>query len=94
MKSIRKHTQNVIIDLISFALLLLLLLTGLLIHYILPPGSHGSIFWGLSRHEWGDLHFWFAIVFSTIILIHLVLHFSWIKGSYFSFNKDKNRERG
>lgn len=83
MKSIRKHTQNVAIDLTSFVLLVGLLLTGLLIHYVLPPGSHGSSFLGLTRHEWGNIHFWVALFFVAVILFHLLLHLSWIKGSLF-----------
>lgn len=83
MKSIRKHTQNVVIDLMSFIFLMVLLLTGLLIHYVLLPGSHGSSFLGLTRHEWGDIHFWVALLFVAVILYHLLLHLTWIKGSLF-----------
>lgn len=89
---IRKHTQNIVIDVISFLCLILLLLTGLLIHYVLPRGSHDNTFWGLTRHEWGDIHFWIAIVFFSIIVIHLILHSSWIKASFFSKGNRQKRK--
>ena len=41
-----------------------LLGTGLLLVFRLPPGSrggHGLTMLGLSRHEWGDLHYWVAL---------------------------------
>lgn len=35
--------------------------------------------WGWTRHDWGDLHFWIAAAFVAGILIHLALHFGWMK---------------
>jgi hypothetical protein len=34
---------------------------------------------GLGRHDWGDIHFVLALVFVLLILLHLVLHWAWIK---------------
>lgn len=79
----RKHTQNVYIDIVSFICITLLLLTGILLRYILPQGSRGESFLGLTRHEWGDVHFWVAVVFAIIITIHLILHLPWIKAALF-----------
>lgn len=90
---IRKHTQNIVIDVISFLCLILLLLTGLLIHYVLPRGSQGNSVLGLTRHDWGDVHFWIAIIFVSVIIIHLILHSSWIKASLFSRKKRRTGNR-
>lgn len=89
--NVRKHTQNVVIDLISFTGMLLLLFTGTIMHFVLPPGNHGNDFWGFTRHEWGEFHFWVALIFSGIIVYHLLLHIPWIKGSYFSLFKRGNQ---
>ncbi len=46
----------------------------------LPPGSRGGrglFAYGLSRHEWGDIHTWFAYGFIALIFAHLVLHWRW-----------------
>ncbi|WP_425400961.1 DUF4405 domain-containing protein [Aeoliella sp.] len=76
---IKKGTVNFSVDLVAFALFALLLSTGLLIHYTLPPGSgQFKTLWGMDRHGWGDLHFWMAIGFLTTIGLHLVLHWQWI----------------
>lgn len=34
--------------------------------------------WGLSRHEWGDVHFWMATTMLGVIAVHLYLHCKWI----------------
>jgi hypothetical protein len=34
---------------------------------------------GLGRHDWGDVHFILALLFLVVILVHIVLHWSWIK---------------
>ena len=76
----RKPTQNLIIDSIAFALFLFLASTGILMYFILPPGSgaHGNVIWGLSRHDWGTVHFWIAISLLAVLALHLILHWNWI----------------
>ena len=74
-----KSQQNFIIDALSLAAFLLLVSTGLLMRYALPPGSgHDVTIWGLDRHEWGGLHFWVSLVFIALMIIHLIWHWSWI----------------
>ena len=58
---------------------LFLVSTGIILHYLLPHGSGGSrSIWGMSRHDWGDIHFYVSIGFLTILAIHLILHWNWI----------------
>jgi len=54
--------------------------TGLLIAYRLPPGSQGGrglSVAGLHRHDWGNIHFYFAWAFITLVVLHLGLHWKW-----------------
>lgn len=92
---VRRATVNFIVDLAGFFALLGLICTGFIIRYILPPGTGGGYgrgyrggrgsaegireLWSMTRHEWGDVHFYFAVVFVTLMLVHLVLHWTWIK---------------
>ena len=92
----RRSTLNFIIDLISFVNLLGLVCTGFIMKYILPPGTGGlgrelgggrgreeiKYLWSMSRHEWGDIHFYLAIMFVTFMVIHIILHWSWIKNHF------------
>ena len=75
----RKPTRNLIVDGLAFAGFLLLITTGVLMRYVLPPGSGRRVaIWGLDRHGWGDLHFWIAVAFLALLAFHLVLHWRWI----------------
>ena len=87
----RKHTQNVIIDFISFVCMALLMVSGFLLHYKLPHGSHNATLIGYSRPQWGEFHFWVAIVFVSGILVHLLLHIPWIKSSMSPQHGEKQR---
>ena len=93
MKTIRKHTQNVWIDSISFICMIILIVTGVLLKFKIPPGSHGSELWGWSRHQWGDFHFWVAIVMTAGITVHLLLHIPWIQGVIYPKNSENRIQR-
>lgn len=75
----KRSKLNFIIDNVAFIAFLLLTTTGILLRYILPPGSgkHSTI-WNLDRHEWGGIHFWISVTFFSILAIHLFLHWRWI----------------
>ena len=68
-----------IIDLVSFVTLTLMVSTGILIRFTLPPRSGGDAVWSLTRHEWGDIHFYISIVFLALMTVHLITHFKFIK---------------
>jgi hypothetical protein len=93
----KRTTLNFIIDFVSFLDLLSLAFTGFIMKYILPPGSggHGRGFrggrepaeeikylWSMTRHEWGGIHFYLAVIFAVLMVVHIILHWGWIK-SYF-----------
>jgi hypothetical protein len=42
------------------------------------PGQARQLL-GLGRHDWGDVHFILALAFVLLILVHIVLHWTWIK---------------
>ncbi|MBV1922795.1 MAG: DUF4405 domain-containing protein [Flavobacteriaceae bacterium] len=75
----KRSKLNFIIDIVAFIAFLLLTTTGVLLRYILPPGSgkHSTI-WNLDRHEWGGIHFWISVTFFSILALHLFLHWRWI----------------
>ena len=92
----KRGTVNFIVDVVSFIDLLGLAFTGVIMKYILPPGSGGygrgfrggrsteqiKELWSMSRHEWGAIHFYLALLFVFLMIVHIILHWEWIK-SYF-----------
>jgi len=73
-----------------------LLSTGLILKFILPSGS-GRIqrlsgrgfgggkpvltWFGWDRYQWLDGHFYIAMIFSALLIIHLILNWGWIRGN-------------
>jgi hypothetical protein len=91
----KKARANLIIDVVAFAFFLALVSTGIVLKYMLPPGSgrfgtepHGegggrpvATVWTLSRHEWGDIHFWVSVGLLAAMVLHIFLHWRWIYGA-------------
>lgn len=92
---IKRGTVNFTVDLISLIDLAGLVCTGFIIKYTLPPGSGGYGYrggrggeerirelWSMTRHEWGNVHFYLSLLFVFLMAAHIILHWDWIK-SYF-----------
>jgi hypothetical protein len=93
--SFNRPKANLIIDVVAFICAVLLITTGFLLEYVLPPGSGrlGTegfgigpgglarpilLLWGLTRHDWGNIHFYLALSLMAALSLHLVLHWQWI----------------
>lgn len=83
----RRGTLNFVVDVFLLLVMLGMAASGLVIKYVLPPGSggghggdagSGKALWGLGRHDWGDLHFWLAVALVVLVLIHVALHWAWV----------------
>lgn len=100
----KRSTLNFVIDLVSFLNLLGLGCSGFIMKYILPPGTGGlgrelhggrgrehiKELWSMSRHEWGAIHFYLGIGFVILMIVHIILHWGWIKNYFkglFGFSK-------
>ena len=70
-----RATLILLIDIVAFVGFVFLTTTGILLHYLLPPGSgRWSEVWSLSRHDWGAIHFWISVAFFAVLSAHLILH--------------------
>ena len=85
----KRPSVNFLIDCFGFVLLAGLVLTGVILKWVLPPGTGGNRggrgggevkeYLSLTRHEWGHVHFWLSVLFVVIIVVHLIYHYKWIK---------------
>lgn len=89
----KRSTLAALVDALALTGLVGMMATGFLIRYAFPPAS-GSLYglgtgpraalkpitliWGLTRHEWGEIHFWIAVCLMAILALHLILHWRWI----------------
>lgn len=77
----RRQILNFVIDTAALLVVLAMVATGFLLKWVLPPGSRGGQglqLWGLTRHEWGDVHFWLAVALLLLALVHVALHWAWV----------------
>jgi len=77
-----RATLNYLIDAATLLVLLGMVATGLILEFVLPPGSGGirhapDTLWTLARHDWGDVHFYAAITMAGFVALHLALHWNW-----------------
>ena len=78
----RKPTALWIVNVVSFIFFVFLCLTGLINWFILPRGSggRGGILASM-RHFSIEVHEWTAVLFMMVIVLHLLLHWSYIKAN-------------
>jgi hypothetical protein len=75
----KRGTLNFVVDSLTFLVMLALVTSGLLVRFVLPPGSgERRSLWTYTRHDWGDVHFWLAVALGALVLIHVALHWGWV----------------
>ena len=79
----KKSNLITFIDIAAFICFIFVVSTGVLMRYVLPPRSGHSIeIFGMSRHEWGDIHFYITFIFLAILSVHLILHWRFIRNVF------------
>jgi len=59
-----------------------LAITSVIVQFVFPPGvtARGWILWGLSYGQWCSLQFGLLSVLGFGILVHVMLHWTWVCG--------------
>jgi len=70
----KKLRLRFIVDICALSTLIVSVISGVTIWLILPGGGR-SIFLGMSRHIWVDIHIYSTLAFLFFVLIHHVLTF-------------------
>lgn len=92
----KRPVWNLVIDAVSFVVFMAMISTGLILKFTLPPGSGRlerlarggrmdravDLYLGLTRHEWGEIHLYLSLTFLVFLLIHLFLHWAWIRSMF------------
>ena len=91
---LKKSNAIALIDIAAFISFVFVVSTGVLMRYVLPPksGKFTEIL-GMSRHEWGDIHFYITFIFLAILSIHLILHWKFIRNVFRGRVKKANASR-
>jgi hypothetical protein len=73
---------NFLLDTTLLVTFCALIFTSVIVRFIFPPGpdARGWLLWGLSYDQWATVQF-VAVAFLALgILLHVMLHWSWICG--------------
>lgn len=91
---LKKSSLIALVDIIAFISFIFVVSTGVLMRFILPPksGKFTEIL-DMSRHEWGDMHFYITFIFLAILSIHLILHWRFIRNVFRGRIKKANTSR-
>jgi len=74
---LRKTTRNYLIALVMALLALVQAVSGFVLWLALPHSGRGDTFlW--SRDAWLTMHNRAAIALTVIVVIHIIVHWSWI----------------
>jgi hypothetical protein len=61
-----------------------LLVIGVLLAFVIPEGpldpGGSKFFLGLHRHQWGDVHAYLSLTFAALVLVHILLAWTWVRG--------------
>jgi hypothetical protein len=73
-----------VVDTLMFLCMVGIVLIGLLMGFVIPEGRLGpgqsKFFLGVHRHQWGNIHLWLSLAFTALVVVHIVLAWSWFKG--------------
>lgn len=69
-----KLLKNIVVDLLLFVAMFLVSVSGFLLKFVLHRGSGISVFLGLARKGWRDIHIWASVVLVALLVVHLVQH--------------------
>ena len=70
--------KNVALDALAYFCFCALAGTGLLLDFRLCENTSGTIL-GIAAAGWRDIHEWVEYVFIATVMLHLVLHWAWIR---------------
>jgi len=77
-----RTTINFLLDATLLAAFSALVFSAVIVRFIFPPGpdARGWDLWGLSYDQWATVEFALVAVLALGILLHVMLHWSWVCG--------------
>ena len=91
----RKVTINAIVDIIMLIAFIPTFISGVVLYGFLPEGGRFSgqaVFMGLPRYIWITMHDRWGIIFSIVVILHLLLHWKFFRVLPACFRKSKKEE--
>ncbi|WP_425613976.1 DUF4405 domain-containing protein [Anatilimnocola sp. NA78] len=90
---------NFLLDALLLVVFTLLMATAVIVRFVFPPGpdAAGWHLWGYNYQQWCTFQFGVIAALALGILVHLMLHWSWVCGilvTQFTRNKRAKMDEG
>lgn len=97
--SLSRAQVNFLLDALLLVLFCSLMAIAVIVRFVFPPGPDavGWLLWGHTYNEWCNLQFGLIAALALGILIHVMLHWSWVCGmavTQFKRNKKAKLDDG
>jgi len=89
----QKSSYYLFINIVNIILFILLAATGIL-NWLLPRGYEGGGFLVSVRHFMRDIHEWAGFIFIIFGIIHIVVHWTYIKNNLKKYGILKENNAG
>jgi hypothetical protein len=79
--AVSRAVINFTFDCFAFLVLLTVLWTRMLTFVIVPAPAVGKppvVLWGWTHAHWDFLNFLLTMFFALVVLVHLILHWTWV----------------
>jgi hypothetical protein len=90
----RKITVNIVVDIGCLVTFIPSLISGLVLFLILPSGSGRGpgpgVYLGITRDQWLNLHDVTSLLFVALVIIHMVLHWTYFRNIRKCFRSKQN----
>jgi hypothetical protein len=97
--SLSRSQVNFLLDALLLVLFCLIMTTAVIVRFVFPPSpdATGWLLWGHNYNDWCTFQFALIAAFALGILIHIMLHWSWVCGvaaAQFTRNKKGKLDEG
>ncbi len=79
----RRITINALVDIACLITFIPSLVSGLVLFLVLPSGmgrgAGNAIYLGLYRDQWLNIHNYWSLAFTVLLIIHLLLHWMYFR---------------